>query len=69
MKKRNKVIYITCGIAGIIALILFIVGGYLAGWDFKAWFLSPHAFAVYTILGIGILYLAFAIIKEHIKRL
>lgn len=69
MSNRNKGLIITGVALLIVALIVFLVGGYLAGWDFKAWFVSNQAIWVYVLVGIYILVVGIIFMFDYIKKL
>lgn len=50
--KKNIILYTTMSIILVVGIVLFVVGGYFAGWDFIAWFKSPYAIWVYFLVGV-----------------
>lgn len=52
MRTRNKALIIVGVVLGIIAIILFIIGGWLSGWDIVAWFKSSQAMICFAIFGV-----------------
>ena len=69
MKNRNKGIIITCVIILVIGLIALLVGGYFAGWDFKAGLTSPYAITGYILVGLGAIVGFFAFLKNRNNKL
>lgn len=67
--RNNKTIIITGIVFLIIAVAVFLFGGYIAGWDFKGWFTSPTAIWSYVLIGIYILFLIAMLIWRFIDRL
>lgn len=69
MKKFNKkglVIGIGTILFIIVALISFVVGCYLVGWDIFSWFISPTAYFVYGLLAIILIVLIYLyVIKRN----
>lgn len=54
-KKTNIILYSLLSIILVVGIVLFIVAGYIQGWDFKAWFTSNMAIWCYFLVGIYII--------------
>ena len=55
---KRKALIITAIILGIVALILFLIGGYLAGWDIIGYIKSPMFLLISMIVLSGLLVMA-----------
>lgn len=69
MNTRNKGLLITGILVGIAAVIALLVGGWLAGWDFKAFFLSKTFFWIAFLVGAYIVVLVSFVVKDKVNRL
>lgn len=69
MKKRNKILIIMSIAFVAVALIAFVAGFAIAGFDILAWFGSKYAMLTYIILGSWALLIAFILISDWIKRM
>ena len=69
MKTRNKALIITGIILLVVALAVFLIGGWLAGWDFVAYFKSRAFVWVCVIVGLYVLGVGAILIFEKIKNL
>lgn len=69
MRTRNKALIITGGILLLVALAVFLVGGWLAGWDFAAYFKSQSFVWLCVIVGVYGLGVAAILITDRIRRL
>lgn len=69
MNTRNKALIITGIILLVVALAVFLIGGWLAGWDFAAYFKSPAFVWLCVILGLYLLGVGAILIYEKIKNL
>lgn len=69
MNTRNKALTITGSIMLVIAAVLFMVGGYLAGWDFAAYFRSQSFVWLCVLVGLYVLVAAAVVIRDKIKEL
>ena len=69
MNTRNKALIITGVILLVVALVVFLIGGWLAGWDFIAYFKSQSFVWLCVLVGVYILSVASIIVYEKIKRL
>lgn len=67
MKKKLYIISLITFL--IIGTTLFLIGGYFAGWDFKAWFVSPTAMWAYILLFLYVMAIVFIEGREKIKKL
>lgn len=69
MNTRNKALIITGIILLVVALAVFLIGGWLAGWDFVSYFKSPAFVWICVILGLYLLGVGAILIFEKIKNL
>lgn len=69
MNTRNKALIITGIILLVVALVVFLIGGWLAGWDFIAYFKSQSFVWLCVLVGVYILSVVSIIVYEKIKRL
>lgn len=69
MNTRNKVLIITGIILLFVALIIFLIGGYLAGWDYAKWFTSSQAIWIYLFIGLYGITVLGIIVSDKIKGL
>jgi len=69
MNKRNLTLIITGCILLAIGIISYLVGGYLAGWDFIAWFKSKQAIWIYSLIVIYIIVVLIVIIKDKVNKI
>lgn len=69
MNMRNKALIITGILLLIVALIVFLIGGWLAGWDFVAFFKSQTFVWICVLCGIYAIAVVSIIVYDKIKRL
>ena len=69
MNSRNKALMITGIAIAAIALVVFLTGGWLAGWDFAAYFASPSFGWLCVLLLLYAGAVAGILIKDRINRL
>lgn len=69
MNKRNKALIITGIILLVVALAVFLIGGWLAGWDFAAYFQSPAFAWVFVIFILYLISVIAIVLFEKIKNL
>lgn len=69
MNTRNKALIITGVLLLAVALVVFLIGGWLAGWDFAAYFKSNAFVWLCVILGLYVLGVGAILIFEKIKNL
>ena len=69
MRNRNKALIITGAILLVVALIVFLVGGAIAGWDFVAFFKSQTFMWICILVGIYVIAVVAIIIYDKIKSL
>ena len=50
--KKNIIFWVVSAISIVVAVVLFLVAGYLKGWDIAGWFSSSKAIWSYFIVGI-----------------
>lgn len=67
--KHKKLLLISAGVFLVFALIMLLVGGYIAGWDILGWFTSKYAMWMYLIGGLYILFVVGLVIYDKIKKL
>ena len=51
-KKANIIFYCVLSLVLVVGIVLFLVGGYMEGWDIKGWFTSNMAIWCYFLVGI-----------------
>lgn len=69
MKARNKALIIFGIILLVVAVVMFFMTGYMAGWDIAGWFKSNMAMWCYIILSFAVLIFGYIIIKDKINRI
>lgn len=69
MTNRNKALIISCIAMLIVAGASFVIGGWLAGWDFVAFFQSPTFVWILVMIGIYILCVVAVLVSEKIGKL
>lgn len=69
MNTRNKALIITGVILLAVALVVFLVGGYLAGWDFVAYFKSQNFVWLCVVVGVYLVLVSIVLIRDRIERL
>lgn len=67
--KHKKLLLISAGVFLVFAIIMLLVGGYIAGWDILGWFTSKYAMRMYLIGGLYILFVVGLVIYDKIKKL
>ena len=69
MRTRNKALIITGIIVFAIGLILFLIGGVIAGWNFEAFFKSSTFIWICVLLGVYVLFVIIILVEDWYKRL
>lgn len=69
MNTRNKALIITGAVLLAVALVVFLVGGYLAGWDFAAYFRSQNFVWLCVVVGVYLVVVSIVLIHDRIGRL
>ena len=69
MNNRNKALIITSAILLVVALAVFLIGGWMAGWDFEAFFKSQFFIWICVLVGIYILGVIVIFAMDEINRL
>ena len=69
MNTRNKALIITGIILLVVALAVFLIGGWIAGWNFDAYFKSPAFVWLCVLVGLYGLAVVSVIVYDKIKRL
>lgn len=69
MNTRNKALIITGCVLLVVALVVFLVGGYLAGWDFVAYFKSQNFIWLCIVVGVYLLTVLTVMVNDRIGRL
>ena len=69
MGNRNKALVVTGIILLVVAFIIFLVGGWIAGWDFAEFFQSQTFVWICILVGIYGLAVAGILIWDKINRL
>ena len=67
--EHKKLLLISACVFLIFAIIMLLVGGYIAGWDILGWFTSKYAMWMYLIGGLYILFVVGLVIYDKIKKL
>ena len=67
--EHKKLLLISAGIFLVFAIVMLLVGGYIAGWDILGWFTSKYAMWMYLIGGLYILFVVGLVIYDKIKKL
>lgn len=67
LKKVSVYVWVIVG-ALLVALILFLIGGAMAGWDIIGWLKSPLAVVCYLFLGMALLTVLYKVLKERIYK-
>lgn len=65
MKLVKNPMFWVVSIALIVGVVLFLVGGHLAGWDIAGWFTSPTAWLCYLILAVAVVWVGFTLILRR----
>lgn len=52
----------------LLGTLAFIIGSIIAGWDIWSWFISPQAFLIYAVVGLGVLFLVWIILTERFNK-
>lgn len=68
MNNRNKALIITGVIIVTLAFALLMVGGWLAGWDFAAYFRSPSFIWLCVLVGVYALTVAAVLIRDWLDN-
>ena len=68
MKDRNKALIITGVLVFLCGVIAFLVGGWIAGWDFVAFFKSATFMWICILLGIYALTVIIVLIYDWYKN-
>ena len=68
MNTRNKALIATGIIVFVLGVIVFLVGGYLAGWDFAAYFQSSAFVWVAVLVGMYVLAVAVVLVKDWLDK-
>lgn len=68
MKTRNKVLIITGIIVLLCALFVFLIGGWIAGWDFAGFFTSSVFVWICVLVGLYAVVVAAYLIKDWIDN-
>lgn len=69
MNTRNKALIVTGVVLLAVALVVFLVGGYLAGWDFVAYFKSQNFIWLCIMVGVYLAMVSIVLIHDRIGRL
>lgn len=69
MNTRNKALIITGVVLLAVALVVLLVGGYLAGWDFVAYFKSQNFVWLCVVVGVYLAVVSIVLIHDRIGRL
>ena len=69
MNTRNKALVITGIILSIVALIVFLIGGWLSGWDFVAFFKSALFVWICVLVGLYLICVVALVIYDKIREL
>lgn len=69
MEGRNKALIATGILLLVAALAAFLVGGYISGWDFAAFLVSPTAIWIYAFVGLYLFAVLAFLIYDRITKL
>lgn len=69
MNNRNKALIITSAILLVVALAVFLIGGWMAGWDFEAFLKSQCFIWICVLVGIYVLGVIVIFAMDEINRL
>lgn len=69
MNKRNKLLFITVGSGLLVGIILFLVAGFLSGWDFSSFLTGPVFVWIMVLLGIYILLVVSIFVRDWMGKL
>lgn len=69
MNTRNKALIITGCLLLVVALVAFLIGGWLAGWDFGAYFKSSAFVWLCVLVGIYAIGVISLFVYDKIKKL
>ena len=69
MNTRNKALIITGVLLLAVALVVFLIGGWLAGWDFAAYFKSNAFVWLCVIVGLYAIAVISIFVYDKIKKL
>lgn len=69
MNTRNKALIITGVLLLIVALAVFLIGGWMAGWDFAAYFKSPAFVWLCVLVGLYAIAVISIFVYDKIKKL
>ena len=69
MNTRNKGLIITGAILLVVALAVFLMGGWMAGWDFSAFFRSQLFVWICVLLGVYVFAVIAILVYDKIKNL
>ena len=69
MNTRNKALIITGCILLVVALAVFLIGGWIAGWDFAAYFKSPAFVWLCVLVGLYGIAVISILVYDKIRKL
>ena len=69
MKTRNKALIITGIILLVVALAVFLIGGWIAGWNFVAFFQSQLFVWICVLVGLYAIAVVSFLVYDKIKKL
>lgn len=69
MSIRNKALIITGIILLVLSLIIFLIGGWIAGWDFAAFFTSQTFVWICVLVGVYLLAVVGILIWDKVNKL
>ena len=69
MNNRNKALIITSAIMIVVATVCFLVGGFLAGWDFTAYFRSNAFIWLCVLVGLYVVAIGIVVVKDKVSKL
>ena len=69
MNTRNKALIITGILLLVVALAVFLIGGWIAGWDFAAYFKSSAFVWLCVLVGLYAIAVISILIYDKIKKL
>lgn len=65
--KRNAFIAVSVFFA-LLAIVFLLWGGWMAGWDIVGWFTTTQAFVLYFMVGFYLIFLAYFLITDWVKK-
>lgn len=65
----RKKLFVWTGVGfAALALVLFLVGGYMSGWDIVGWFSTPTAYILYFLVAFYAIFVAFVFMQDWLRK-